>query len=118
MTLEYKGQTYYVTGESIYRDFSVIVGTVEEGCRLVEELDGMTEYVFNLTPCSNMKLVKRAIVIDDMNVTVRVILREMTEAELAKAELASLRSDMEEFALTASKTNAAKINSILAKGVS
>jgi len=117
MTLEYNGKSYDVTGESIYRDFLLIAGSVEEGCRIVAELEGMTDYVFNLTPYSNMVVVKRAIVVTDTGTTVRVILRQKTDAELARAELNALRSDLESFAASASKTNAAKINKILAEGV-
>lgn len=118
MTLEYNDKTYTVTGESIYRDFSLVANSFEDGCQIFDELDGMNEYTFNLKHYTNMKLVKRAIVVDECNVIVRVVLRAMTEAELAKAELETLRADIQDFALTASKTNAAKINSILAKGVS
>lgn len=118
MTFEYNGNTYEVTRESIYRDFGINTYTLEDGCRILNELDGMTDYVFNLVPYSDMVVTKRAIVVTDDGITVRVILRHKTEAELAKKELDDLRSDIEAFASTASKTNAAKLNNILAKGVS
>ena len=105
MILEYNGKAYEVTDESIYRDFFVIANGLEGACSIVTEL-------------ADMVVVKRTITITDSKITVGVRLREKTAEEKAVEELQTLRSDIEDFASTASKTNAAKINAILTKGVS
>ena len=118
MILEYNYKTYVVTEESIYRDFSVVAFDFDEACSIAEEFYNMSSYTFNLIPYTDMIVVKRTITITDSKVTVGVRLREKTAEEKAVEELQTLRSDIEDFAATASKTNAAKINAILTKGVS
>ena len=118
MILEYNGKTYEVTEESVYRDFHIVTNGINEACSIAEEFAGVLSYTFNLIPYSDMVVIKRTITITDSKVTVGVRLRGKTAEEKAVEELQTLRSDIEEFASTASKTNAAKLNAILTKGVS
>lgn len=118
MILEYNGKAYEVTDESIYRDFFVIANGLEGACSIATELADMSNYTFNMVEYADMVVIKRTITITDSKTTVGVRLREKTAEEKAVEELQTLRSDIEDFASTASKTNAAKINAILTKGVS
>lgn len=116
MILEYNDKKYEVTEESIYRDFSIEAFGLSGACSIAEELADMSDYTFNLIPYTNMIVVRRTITITDDKVTVGVRLREKTAEEKAVEELQTLRSDIEGLASTSSKTNAAKLNAILAKG--
>lgn len=117
MTFNYNGVTYTVTDESIYRDFTIEVNTLEEACNIVEAFEGMTDYVFSAVHYDNMVILKRTIAISG-NIYVNVKLRKKTQLELMEEELNSLRSAMEDLATTTNKTTTAKINKILSKGVS
>lgn len=112
MTITYNDNSYETTIESIYRDFSIYVNSLEEACELVNAFDGMSDYTFGEVSYTNMVVIKRSIIIET-RIKVKVMLRQKTEAELAKEELVSLRTAMSELAGTVSKTNAAKINKVL-----
>lgn len=116
MILEYNGKSYEVTDESIYRDFAIETNGLNGACDIAEELADMSNYTFNLIPYTDMIVVRRTIIITDDRITVGVRLREKTAEEKAVEELQTLRSDIEGLASTSSKTNAAKLNAILAKG--
>ena len=116
MILEYNDKKYEVTDESIYRDFSIITYGLEAACSIVEELSDMSSYTFNLIPYTDMIVVRRTITIINDTYSVGVRLREKTAEERVVEELQTLRSDIEDLASTSSKTNAAKLNAILAKG--
>lgn len=115
MTFNYNGVTYNVTDESIYRDFSIEVNTLEEACDIVNAFEGMTAYTFSATDYDNMVITKRTITVAG-NIYVNVKLRKKTQLELMEEELNSLRSAMEDLATTTNKTTTAKINKILSKG--
>ena len=116
MILEYNGKKYEVTDESIYRDFAIETNGLNGACSIAEEFADMSNYTFNLIPYTDMIVVRRTIIITDDRITVGVRLREKTAEEKAVEELQTLRSDIEGLASTSSKTNAAKLNAILAKG--
>lgn len=116
MTLTYNDTTYTVTNDSMYLDISIVVDTLADACTIVENLADMSEYTFHGDSYSNMVVTKRSIIVTD-NIKVRVNLRQKSEKETMKEELESLRTAMEELALTTNKTTTAKINTILAKGV-
>ena len=118
MILEYNDKTYEVTEESIYRDFFINTYGLEGACSIAEELADMSNYIFNLIQYTDMVVVRRTITMVGESITVGVRLREKTTEEKAVEELQALRSDIEDFASTASKTNAAKLNAILKKGES
>ncbi len=117
MTFNYNGVTYNVTDESIYRDFTIEVNTLEEACDIVNAFEGMTAYTFSATDYDNMVITKRTITVAG-NISVNVKLRSKTRLEMMEEELNSLRSDIEDLATTTNKTTTAKINMILSKGVS
>lgn len=117
MTFNYNGVTYLVTDESIYRDFTIEVNTLEEACDVVNTFEGMTAYTFSAADYDNMVVTKRTISIAG-NIYVNVKLRKKTQLELMEEELNDLRNAMEDLALTTNKTTTAKINKILSKGVS
>ena len=116
MILEYNNKTYDVTDESIYRDFSINTYGLEAACAIAEEFADMSDYTFNLISYTGMIVVRRTITIANDTFSVGVRLREKTAEEKAVEELQTLRSDIEGLASTSSKTNAAKLNAILAKG--
>lgn len=116
MILEYNDKKYEVTDESIYRDFSIATYGLEAACNIAEELADMSDYTFNLIPYTGMIVVRRTITIANDTFSVGIRLREKTAEEKAVEELQTLRSDIESLASTSSKTNAAKLNAILAKG--
>lgn len=117
MTITYNDKTYGVRPDSIYCDFQIDAYTVEHACGILTSFDGMSEYIFNVDSYSNMVIIKRSIVVTDSDIIVRVKLREKTQAELAQAELDSLRKAMSDLAETTNKTTTDKINKILNEGV-
>lgn len=115
MTLEYNGSTYVTTQDSIYRDISIVVDSLDNACTLVKTFDGMSEYTFANTAYSGMLVTKRNISIGN-DIVVSVKLRKKSEKESMQEEIKSLRSAMEELALTTNKTTTAKIKKILERG--
>lgn len=117
MILEYNDKTYEVTEESIYRDFFIDTYGLNVACSIAEELADMSSYTFNMIPYTDMVVTRRTIIMTEGKITVGVRLRGKTAEEKALEELQTLRSDIEDLASTSSKTNAAKLNAILTKGV-
>lgn len=117
MTFNYNGVTYTVTDDSIYRDFTIEVYSLEEACNIVNAFEGMTAYTFSATEYDNMIVTKRTITVAG-NIYVNVKLRSKTRLEVMEEELNTLRNDIEDLATTTNKTTTAKINMILNKGVS
>ena len=95
MTLIYNDKRYEVTAESIYCDFGISVGLLSNACDLVEELADMSSYTFNTVEYQNMVVKKRMITIDSDGITVRVILRQKTEAEIQLEQLQALINQQE-----------------------
>ena len=118
MTITYNEKTYAVTGESIYSDFAIVVKDMDEAVATLAEFDGISTYIFNETEHDNMVLIKRTIMVTDVNVIVSVMLRHKTQTEIAQEEIESLRQALSGLSGSVSKANAAKIQSILSKGVS
>jgi hypothetical protein len=116
MTFTYNGVTYIVTDESIYRDFTILAGSLEEACDIVNALDGMTDYTFSAVDYADMIVYKRTITISDV-IAVNVKLRRKTQMEQMKEELNGLKTAMADLALTTNKTTTDKINKILDEGV-
>lgn len=117
MTLTYNDNTYTVKDGSIYTDFSIDVSSLDEACKIVTALEGMSEYTFSNVSYSNMVVTRRIISLDGTSIVVKVRLRRKSEKDLVKEELNNLKSAMEELALTTNKTTSAKINKLLKKGV-
>jgi ArsR family metal-binding transcriptional regulator len=116
MNLIYNSKTYTVTDESIYRDFAIVVNSLDEAVNVLTEMDGISTYIFNEAECTGMVVTKRTITVSD-TITVGVTLRQKTEAEKAKEELETLRQAISELSGSVSKDNATKIQTML-KGVS
>jgi cell division protein ZapA (FtsZ GTPase activity inhibitor) len=116
MTITYNGKNYYVTGESIYKDFSIIADSLDDAVSILTELDGISTYIFNDVEYTDMVVTKRTITVA-RTITVGVTLRPKTEAEKAKEELETLRQAISELSGSVSKANATKIQTML-KGVS
>lgn len=114
MTLAYNGLVYTVTDDSMYLDISIVTGSLEGACTIVNALADMTDYTFNGVEYSNMVVVKRSIILAS-DCRVKIALRQKSEKETVKEELNSLRTAMEELAQTTNKTTTAKINKILDK---
>lgn len=117
MTFTYNDVTYTVTEDSIYRDFSIEVNTLEEGCAVINALEGMTDYTFSKVDYSGMMVTKRSIIVTG-NIYVNVKLRNRSKREVMEDELNTLKNSMSELALNTNKTTATKINKLLSKGVS
>ena len=118
MTITYNDKTYAVTGESIYSDFAIVVKDIDEAVAMLAEFDGISTYIFNEVEHDNMVLIKRTITVTDVNVIVSVMLRHKTQTEIAQEEIESLRQALSDLSGSVSKANAAKIQTILSKGVS
>ena len=113
MTITYNGNTYTVMDDSIYCDFSIEANTVDVACEILKSFDGMTDYTFNVDAYHNMVILRRSVVVVGDSITVKIKLREKTDAELAQEELEALRQAMADLATTTNKTTTAKINKIL-----
>lgn len=113
MTITYNGNTYTVMDDSIYCDFSIEASTVDIACEILKSFDGMTDYTFNIDEYHNMVILRRSVVVVGDSITVKIKLREKTDAELAQEELEALRQAMADLATTTNKTTTAKINKIL-----
>ena len=118
MTITYNDKTYTVTGESIYSDFAIVVKDIDEAVAVLTEFDGISTYIFNEAEHDNMVLVKRTITITTNVITVGIMLRHKTQTEIAQEEIESLRQALSDLSGSVSKANAAKIQTILSKGVS
>ena len=114
MILTYGIQDFNVTSESVYHDFIIPAETLEEACDMARLFQRMTEYTFDLKNYKNMT-VTRIIIRSYPDIAVKVMLREKTELETVRDELQELRSDIETFANSASKSDAAKLLDILNK---
>lgn len=112
MTFTYNGVEYIATNESIYRDISILVDSLENACTLVTTFKSMSDYNFMGTDYSNMVVEKRSIIVDS-SIVVNIKLRKKSEKELMREEIETLRTAMKELAQTTNKTTTSKINRIL-----
>lgn len=110
--LTYNGVDYTTTSESIYRDMSIEVDNLDDATSLCKALSNMQSFEFNGDPYDNMVVTKKAIVITD-KILFKIQLRQKTELEVAREQLAELRNAFSELAQTTNKTTTAKINKIL-----
>lgn len=110
--LIFNGTEYQTNDESIYSDIGFTVADLAEAESLCNALASMDKYTFNGEEYVGMVVSKRIIIITD-TIVVKVKLREKTDLERAREEISSLRTAMEELALSTNKTTTAKINKIL-----
>ena len=115
MTIEYSGHKYETTLESVYFDFSVRASSLEEACSIVIDMAEMECYTFGKVEHRDMVVTKRVITVDAGGITVKVVLREKTEAEKVKEELEALKADISAIVQTSSKSDAAKFTGLLEK---
>jgi hypothetical protein len=101
-------KTYMVTDESIYSDFSIQADTIDDAVQIITDFENVDSYTFDMTEYTDMVVRRRIIIVDDA-IAAKIQFRQRTSEEM-------LRSDLEDFASTASKTNAKKIEAILSKG--
>lgn len=113
MTISVGTNIYDVEPDSIYSDFSIVANSLENACEIVQSFEGVSDYTFNTDDFFNMVILRRSISIVDDVITVRIKLRDKTEAEIAQEELEALRQAMADLASTTNKTTTAKINKIL-----
>lgn len=114
MTITYNGNTYTVTDDSVFGDFSIEVASIDEACTIVANFENISDYTFGGIEYTSMVVKKRSIVIGDV-ITVNVKLRRQTQVESMQAEIDALRNEIHELSKTTNKTTTAKINKILEK---
>lgn len=112
MTITYNGNTYTVTDDSVFSDFSIEVVSLDEACTIVANFENISEYTFGTNDYTDMIVKKRSIIITD-TYTVNVKLRRKTQIEQMQDEIDTLRNAMVDLATTTNKTTTAKINNIL-----
>ena len=115
MTIEYSGHKYETTLESVYFDFSIEVTSLEEACSIISDMEEMECYTFGKVEHRDMVVTKRVITVDSGGITVKVLLREKTEAERVKEELEALKADISALVQTSSKSDAARFTGLLEK---
>ena len=115
MTIEYDGRTYNSTVESVYFDFAIKVNNLEEACSIISNMADMRCYTFGKVEHIDMVVTKRVITMDANGITVRVVLREKTEAEKVREELEALKADISTLVKAAPKSEAVKFNGLLEK---
>lgn len=115
MTIEYSGHKYETTLESVYFDFSIEVTSLEEACSIISDMEEMERYTFGKVEHRDMVVTKRVITVDSGGITVKVLLREKTEAERVKEELEALKADISALVQTSSKSDAARFTGLLEK---
>ena len=115
MTIEYDGRTYNSTVESVYFDFAIKVNNLEEACSIISNMADMRCYTFGKVEHIDMVVTKRVITMDAKGITVRVVLREKTEAEKVREELEALKADISALVKAAPKSEAVKFNGLLEK---
>lgn len=115
MTIEHNGLKYKTTLESVHFDFSIKVSSLEEACAVVNDMAKMSAYKFGEVEYTDMVVTKRTIVVDENGITVKIVLREKTEAEKVKEELEALKADISALVKTSSKSDAVKFSGILEK---
>ena len=97
MTFKYNGTMYTVEAESTYKEIVIAVNNLNTACSIVNAVNGMTSYEFNLIAHSGMVVKRRQINIDGNRITVRIIMREQTEIEKIRSAISELDVS-EEFA--------------------
>lgn len=118
MKITFEDVEYEATPESIYRDFSIEVESLEEACAVVKDLDGISDYTFGGDRYIGMVTAKTSIIIVNDSIKVNIVLRKKNDKELLKEELDSLKTTMEEIALTSTnEVTATKIKTALKKEV-
>ena len=90
MTIEHNGLKYKTTLESVHFDFSIKVNSLEEACAIVNDMAKMNAYKFGEVEYTDMVVTKRTIIADENGITVKIVLREKTEAEKVREELADV----------------------------
>ncbi len=115
MTIEHNGLKYKTTLESVHFDFSIKVNSLEEACAIVNDMAKMNAYKFGEVEYTDMVVTKRTIIADENGITVKIVLREKTEAEKVREELEALKADISALVKTSSKSDAAKFTGILEK---
>lgn len=115
MTIEHNGLKYKTTLESVHFDFSIKVNSLEEACAIVNDMARMSAYKFGEVEYTDMVVTKRTIIADENGITVKIVLREKTEAEKVREELEALKADISALVKTSSKSDAVKFSGILEK---
>ena len=115
MTIEHNGLKYKTTLESVHFDFSIKVNSLEEACAIVNDMAKMNAYKFGEVEYTDMVVTKRTIIADENGITVKIVLREKTEAEKVREELEALKADISALVKTSSKSDAVKFTGILEK---
>lgn len=115
MTIEYEGNKYNSTLESVYFDFAIKVSSLEEACAITQNMAELRKYTFDKVEHTDMVVTKRTITVDAKGITVRVVLREKTEAEKVREELEALKADISALVKAAPKSEAVKFNGLLEK---
>lgn len=115
MTIEYDGNKYNSTLESVYFDFAIKVSSLEEACGITQSMAELRKYTFDKVEHTDMVVDKRTITVDANGITVRVVLREKTEAEKVREELEALKADISALVKAAPKSEAVKFNGLLEK---
>lgn len=115
MTIEYDGRTYNSTVESVYFDFAIKVNNLEEACSIISNMADMRCYTFGKVEHIDMVVTKRVITMDANGITVRVVLREKTEAEKVREELEALKADISTLVKATPKSEAIKFDGLLEK---
>ena len=72
-------------------------------------------YTFGKVEHVDMVVTKRVITMDANGITVRVVLREKTEAEKVREELEALKADISALVKAAPRSEAVKFNGLLEK---
>ena len=90
MTFKYNGTMYTVEAESTYKEIVIAVKSLNAACNLINAVNGMTSYDFNLVSHSGMVVKRRQINIDGNRITVRIIMREQTEIEKIRSAISEL----------------------------
>ena len=110
MTIEYEGNKYNSTLESVYFDFAIKVSSLEEACAITQSMAELRKYTFDKVEHTDM-----VVNVDANGITVRVVLREKTEAEKVREELEALKADISALVKAAPKSEAVKFNGLLEK---
>ena len=115
MTIEYDGNKYNSTLESVYFDFAIKVSSLEEACAITQSMAELRKYTFDKVEHTDMVVNKRTITVDANGITVRVVLREKTEAEKVREELEALKADISTLVKATPKSEAIKFDGLLEK---
>lgn len=107
MVFSFNSNIYDAELDSTYREIIITATSLDEACKIITAVSGMTSYTLGLESYTNMVVRRSAIVLENDKITVKITLREQTELEKAQSEISEMRTAIQEISESISEKDAA-----------